>query len=238
MTNNLIQSPHLTDEQVAQFHSEGFIALQPITTAEDIAYIGELLDGLFARFDELPPDMALDLGDVKNHKGVQRTPQINDAVRFEPRLKDTLYYKNAFAIARQLLGPNCGMRWDHTILKPPQNGKETPWHQDMAYPMRNGGNPNNAHPGCNFWMPLQDATVESGCMQFIPRSHLGNFREHYPVGHDEKVHTLMTDDVDPSKAIACPLPAGGVTIHTPKTLHYTGPNSLNKPRRTWILFFG
>lgn len=238
MPASLIEAPHLTDEQVAQFHRNGFIALPPITTPQDIAYIGELLDGLFARFDELPPELALDLGDVKNHKGVQRTPQINTAITFEPRLTETLFYKNATAIAKQLIGPDARMRWDHTILKPPRNGKETPWHQDMAYTMRNGGDPNRVHAGCNFWMPLQDATVESGCMQFIPHSHMGNFRPHHPIGHDEKVHTLMTDDVDPSKAVACPLSAGGVTIHQPKTLHYTGPNNVDKPRKTWILFFG
>lgn len=48
----------------------------------------------------------------------------------------------------------------------------------------------------------------------------------------------MTDDVDPKGAVACPLPAGGMTIHQPKTLHYTGPNRTNTPRRAYILFFG
>jgi ectoine hydroxylase-related dioxygenase (phytanoyl-CoA dioxygenase family) len=75
-------------------------------------------------------------------------------------------------------------------------------------------------------------------MQFIPYSHLGNLRPHHPMGNDPLVHTLETDDVDPSKAVPCPIPAGGCTIHQPKTMHYTAPNDTDVPRRAWILFFG
>jgi ectoine hydroxylase-related dioxygenase (phytanoyl-CoA dioxygenase family) len=228
----------LTPQQIVQFHREGFLALQAITTPEDVAHIRELLDGLFARFDELPKDLALDLGDVKTHGGKQRTPQINMASQFEPRLKETLYFRNAQAVAEQLLGQGASSSWDHAILKPPHNGRETPWHQDLSYPSHSSGNWELLRMGCNFWMPLQDATVESGCMQFIPHSHLGNLQPHHPVGHDPRVHTLMTDKADASKAVPCPIPAGGCTIHLPKTMHYTAPNDTDIPRRTYILFFG
>lgn len=33
------------------------------------------------------------------------------------------------------------------------------------------------------------------------------------VGRDPRVHGLITDDVDPAQAVACPVPAGGVTVH-------------------------
>ena len=86
-------------------------------------------------------------------------------------------------------------------------------------------------------MPLQDATVESGCMQFVPFSNLGNLLPHHPAGNDPDVHALQTDEVDPAKAVACPIPAGGCTMHQPKTLHYTGPNNTGNWRRAWILNF-
>jgi hypothetical protein len=38
--------------------------------------------------------------------------------------------------------------------------------------------------------------------------------------------------------VACELPAGGATIHSSKTLHYTGPNVSAGPRRAYILGFG
>ena len=63
----------------------------------------------------------------------------------------------------------------------------------------------------------------------------------------------MTEDVDPSLATPCPVPVGGCTIHTgrsvdifiycniyiwtrmDRTLHYTGPNSTAAARRAYII---
>jgi ectoine hydroxylase-related dioxygenase (phytanoyl-CoA dioxygenase family) len=39
-------------------------------------------------------------------------------------------------------------------------------------------------------------------------------------------------------ATACELPAGGATVHDSRTLHYTGPNRTDRPRRAYILIFG
>lgn len=228
----------LNDEQVARFYREGFLALDQIAPRDEVRLITELVDGLMARIDELPQDMIADLGDVRHHDGKKRIPQINLPSKFEPRLKATACYRNAESIARQLIGSDAVLRWEHTIYKLPHNGKETPWHQDLAYPVQSANNPKLVQFGCNIWIPLQDTSVAMGCMQFLPFSHLGNLRAHHPVGNDPKVHTLQTDDVDPKHAVACPLPAGGATLHQPKTMHYTGPNTTDTPRRAWILNFG
>ena len=41
-----------------------------------------------------------------------------------------------------------------------------------------------------------------------------------------------------AQAVACPLHVGGLTIHTPLTVHYAGPNLTSEPRRAWIIHFG
>jgi hypothetical protein len=219
---------------IAQFHRDGFFVLNTLTTLEDLNHIRELLDGLFDRYRELPPTLAFDLGDVKNHDGEQRMPQINSATQFEPRLKETLAFRNAEAIAKQLLGGGAYFNYDHAIYKPPRNGREVPWHQDLAY----GHNANAICFNANFWIPLQDATLDNGCMQFIPHSHWGNLLPHHPVGHDPKVHTLASYEIDARTAVACPVKAGGATIQHGKTLHFTGPNNTDAPRRAWIINFG
>jgi hypothetical protein len=227
--------PRLSLDEIARFYRDGFLSLDRLTTPDDLERVRELLDGLFDRFDELPKNLAFDLGDVKLHSGTQRTPQINNATQFEPRLLETLTFRNALAVARQLLGESVNFSFDHTIYKPAGSAKEVPWHQDLAY----GRNPNAICFNANFWVPLQEATVENGCMQFIPHSHWGNLLPHQPIGGDPRVHTLeVKDPIDARAAVACPLPAGGATIQHGKTLHYTGPNRTDKPRRAWILNFG
>ena len=76
-------------------------------------------------------------------------------------------------------------------------------------------------------------------MQFIPGSHKSEIVPHHSIGHDVRVHGLEMDRLpDPSKAVACPIPAGGCTIHSNRTMHYAGANRSDMPRRALILGFG
>ena len=100
------------------------------------------------------------------------------------------------------------------IYKPAKYGAETPWHQDEAY-----WDPEVFSNGLSVWMPLDSVMKESGCMQFIPGSHKGDVKWHRHIDDNPLVHGLMTDDVDPSEAIACPLPAGGATFHHLSLIH-------------------
>lgn len=224
---------HLDGEQVAAFHREGFLSLDQVASPDDVAHIKSLLDELFARHRELPRENAYELGSSKDLTGAMTIPQVIAPEKLVPELLETEYYRNARAISEQLLGRDCQFQGGHAIYKPPHNQKATPWHQDQAYWAKG-----TTTFSANFWMPLLDCPVEAGCMWFVPRSHLGDLQPHHPAGNDPNMHTLETDNVDEARAVACPLSAGGCTIHTLKTLHYTGPNNSANPRPAYILTFG
>jgi ectoine hydroxylase-related dioxygenase (phytanoyl-CoA dioxygenase family) len=63
---------------------------------------------------------------------------------------------------------------------------------------------------------------------------------HHSIGHDPRIIGLEVDHPEAwaEKAVPCPIPAGGATIHHCRTLHYTGPNRSSGPRRAYILGFG
>jgi ectoine hydroxylase-related dioxygenase (phytanoyl-CoA dioxygenase family) len=150
-----------------------------------------------------------------------------------PELDKAKFRRAALEIAQQLLGENVERGDEHAIRKPADDGAATPWHQDEAY-----WDPSFSYEALSIWTPLQDATLVNGCMQFIPGSHRDRrILPHHSIGHDVRIHGLETDDVDPRLAVACPLAPGGCTIHHCRTLHYTGPNSSNQPRRAYILTF-
>lgn len=222
----------LTRQQITRFHDDGYLALERVTTPDDVLRIQMLLDALFDRFDNLPRGVAIDLGEDTARAGPPRMPEINSAVRLDPRLAETIAFSNCREIARQLLGRRVHFAGDHAIYKPPRNQKSSPWHQDQAYL------PHRFWAGTvSFWLPLQDVTVEMGCMQFIPGSQRRGMLPHHTLRGDPKGHVLTTDPADPEAAVACPIPAGGATIHSPLTLHTTGPNDTDTPRRAWILAF-
>src|SRR5262249_26342395 len=160
-----------------------------------------------------------------------------EAVKLVPQLRETLAYARCKQIAREFLGVPVGYTYDHAIYKLPHNNASTAWHQDEAYSAR-------AIPlrSVHFWIPLQEATIDNGCMLFIPGSHLGGVLPHHvaavrTLATDQKPigATITTNQLDPTKAIACPLPVGCATAHAPLTLHYTGANQSDDYRRVWIL---
>jgi hypothetical protein len=231
--------PHSNSVSAADFARDGFLSIPALTTAADTERIRALLDPLFARFETLG-DRAVDLAGPREPGKPLRSPEINEAAILEPQLKNTLTYVRCREVARMLLGVPVGYQFDHAIFKSPHNLTPTAWHQDEAYsrepiPLRS----------VHFWIPLQAVTESNGCMWFIPGSHRGPLRQHRLLtartdGSNRKVAggTLIADNVDDSKAIACPLAVGGVTVHHPMTLHYTGANQSDHCRRAWILHFG
>jgi ectoine hydroxylase-related dioxygenase (phytanoyl-CoA dioxygenase family) len=131
-------------------------------------------------------------------------------------------------MAGELLGAPAALSFDHAILKPAQTTGVTPWHQDEAYDHE------RLTEVVNFWIPLVEATPENGCMMFIPKSHQSEeLLMHHVRGRD----ALGAVGVDAERMVPCPVPKGGFTIHTQRTLHSTGPNSTNTDRLTWTLKF-
>ncbi len=222
----------LTDEQIEFYHREGYLTIPAITSAEEIERIRDIYDRLFAERAGRDVGDQFDLASPDEDDGTQLLPQIMDPAKYAPELEDTFFRANSYAIAAQLLGPDLEYFVEHAIRKPPAIGAATPWHQDEAY-----WDPAVEYNSLSVWMPLQEATVENGCMQFIPGTHKMDVLPHHSIGHDPRIHGLEVDTVDVSKAVACPIPAGGATIHHCRTLHYAGPNLTDAPRRAYISVF-
>ena len=111
----------------------------------------------------------------------------------------------------------------------------TPWHQDASY-----WGAEYDYPGMiSIWVPLQDTPEEMGCMQFVPRSHASKeIWPHRHINDDPRIHglELRPEELHRTRgAVACPLKAGGATIHGGYAMHYTSPNRADRPRRALIL---
>jgi len=242
MTSPAANPVTLSEEELSRFARDGFLALdRPVVAPEDLGEVGELLEGLFDKFDRLPRDYAYDLGDVKHHDGPQQTPEINRATLFEPRLTGTRAFARCQDLARQILGDRAECVFDHAICKPPHNGVAIEWHQDLAYrraprlPWRRWPRDAEHLAQVHIWLALQDVTEANGCVHFIPDEGRHRLLPHHRRGIDS--HALIADDFDPSAAVACPLAPGMVTIHRPTNLHSSGPNITEEPRLGWILQF-
>jgi hypothetical protein len=224
----------LTAAQIEQFHGLGFLQLPQVSTPQELQMLGRTFDHLFAQRAGRNEGNHYDLvgSDIDGER--ETLPSIINPVNYAPELRDLVFRRNAHAIARQLLGPKVTPAFEHAILKTAMEGPPTPWHQDEAYRVDS----NFAYKQISFWMPLGDATVENGCMHYIPKSNLGPVLPHRSYKNDPRIHAIeCTGEFEPADACACPVPAGGTIVHDGRTLHYTGPNRTKTARCAYILAF-
>lgn len=225
----------ITPEHIAFFHENGFLAIDRIMPDSEVSWMRNIYDRLFAEKAGRNEGNQFDLGGSDEEGKEAALPQILSPAKYAPELQNGQFRVNALFIAQQLLGDDAKPTGDHAIFKPAGMGPPTPWHQDEAY-----WNPDLEYGSLSIWIPLQEATVENGCLWFVPGSQNGEILPHHSIGHDVRVHGLELDEdaTDTSTAVACPLPAGGATIHRNRTLHYAGPNTSAIPRRAFIAGFG
>lgn len=223
----------LTSDAIHNFWEQGFLAVPEISTAQEIAWLCGVYDRLFAQQAGWHKGDFFDFAGPDTPGSTPLLPQLLEPSQYEPSLRNTFFRSNALAIAKQLLGPSAQLVFEHAMMKPARTGAETPWHQDEAfYPIYTD------FQSITIWMPLQPVDSLNGCMEFIAGSHKGAVLQHRHLNNDPRVHALEVCDADVGRAVSCPLPAGGATVHHCRTLHHAGPNLSEGPRRAYALGFG
>lgn len=222
-------APRLPRHARDEFDENGFFTLPRITTDEEIDWLREVYDVLFAG-----EGGAYVLRDVNVRVDQQRGDRVSQIIRPEdvlPALKTTQFWRNSRRLAAQLLGlePRALDGWGHMVRKAPHDTEEVPWHQDEAY-----WDPSFDYLGLGVWMPLDPATVESGCMSMIPGSHKGGIRTHEHTNGDPAVTVIVCKDVDRAEAVPRPVEIGGASFHHCRTMHWSGPNGSDHVRRAYV----
>ncbi|MES2356165.1 MAG: phytanoyl-CoA dioxygenase family protein [Pseudomonadota bacterium] len=224
----------LSKEQIQSFHTNGFLTIEAISPPEEIAVLRDVFERLLKTRAGFNEGAQFDLVGGGEESSVPKLLQILNPINYAPELRNTFFRINAIAIAKQLLGEEASPFFEHAILKPARSGRPMPWHQDEAYRFE----PDFEYKQLGIWMPLQPATLENGCMHYIPGSNHREVLPHRSANNDPKIHALeCCGDFNPADAVACLIPAGGCTIHDGRTLHYSGQNHSDAPRWAYILDF-
>jgi len=112
--------------------------------------------------------------------------------------------------------------------KPANQGTILPWHQDVGK-----GWGIDTTPVTTVWTALDEATVESGCMQIAPGSHkLGILNEgHYASEEDQARHCT------PDKVVDLEVAAGEAVLINNLLLHRSGVNTTDNPRKAFSVAY-
>ena len=223
----------LTDDELAAYRSDGFVVVENLLSAEDVA-------GLQTRLREYThEDRSTEKVRVwiepRIERGELSVEYPGDGIRKIDGLveNDELYNKlalhpNILEIMRQILGPDIKMFRNSLLLKPPDVGSQKGMHQDSPYW------PIEPMDLCSCWFAIDAATPENGCMGALPGAHKLGPLPHVNVTDDFVVedghHNL--DDI-----VMVSLPAGGGLFFHSLLPHYTAPNHSDKWRRAIALSY-
>lgn len=136
------------------------------------------------------------------------------------------------ALDRELVGDNVRQWFNAVFTKPAQVGEATPWHQDIGLWTQR---PETRHlrpryrDALSFWVALDPATRENGCLQVVPGSHRGPVVDHvqYPHGVHVELPRGLTGDLTIDHV---PLEPGDAIIWHAHLWHYSPPNRSHRNR--------
>ncbi len=146
---------------------------------------------------------------------------------------DVLWNPAFVMAASQLLGNKAVRFWhDQLFYKPAKKGGVVAWHQDYSYWTRTTP---LAHLTC--WCGLDDSTVENGCLQYVPGSHKWGLLDKPELAGDLMgiMDYLTPEQQTQFKPIPVETKAGEGIFHHGLTLHGSGENKSDRPRRAFVV---
>lgn len=222
----------LSDEQVAFFRENGYL---PNVKMLDEHQIQVLRNEIAELADPKHPGHHLFYEFHSNESTDPSTILFHalGAWRITPGLHDVLWNPRFVMAASQLLG-NVPVRFWHDQLfcKPPRKGGVVAWHQDYSYWTRTKP---VAHLTC--WCGLDDSSNENGCLQYVPGSQNWGLLDKPDLAGN--MMGIMDYLNETQKQQFHPIPvetkAGEAIFHHSLTLHGSGENKSDNPRRAFVI---
>lgn len=210
--NDALRSPAIVSPIATAYAKDGYFFPYDVISEPEAAL---LLADLEAAEAEFAGDRAR-LSMLRSYPS-QLLPSFAGLIR-HPRLIEAV---------SQIIGPDllvwsCGF-----FIKEPGSKSYVSWHQDLNYWGLDGEQEVTA------WVALTPATIENGCMRFVPGSH-----RHKDVPHVDSFgpDNLLTRgqeiavEVDEASAVNVVLRAGQASFHHGHMFHASGPNGTNSRR--------
>jgi len=223
---------HLEDigpAEVEFFHREGYLIVRQAFNPDEVARAkAQLIDLIMGRvpgfkkitFEAKAREILSTLTVDERQDAVRK---IMNFVDYAPALHALAYHPALVKAMNKFLGgapPK--LIQDMALVKPPHIGREKPWHQDNAY----FNYPVDALV-VGVWIALDPATIENGCMRFLPGQHRDGPKVHFM----RRDWQLCDTDTFGQRPLAAPLDPGGLLLFNGLLPHGTPHNSSGQRRR-------
>lgn len=220
---------NLTQQEITQYQEQGFLLIEEFLDADEVEKwreeTGEAVrERRIAAQGRSFRDSLSNLGDRDSYisqvfEQSMRLADTHQGVRElmeDPRLGE---------VAGRLSGVDGIRIWHDQALTKPPHGNPTAWHLDI--PRWSFSVPN----AISIWVALDDATLENGCLWYLPGTHLSASFEDCGIGVNMRDIFKHYPEWEKLRAVACPCKAGGAIFHNGLTAHGAGANMTPGSRR-------
>lgn len=213
----------LSAAQIEQYRTDGFLVIDSFLDADELAVWRQATD------EAVEQRLSSTVG-LNN----QRDPEAFYAQVFtqclrlattHPVMHDLMFDPLLGEVAGTLAGVDGIRIWhDQALYKPPY-GNHTGFHLDD--PFWSFYSPD----AISIWMALDDATIENGCLWYLPGTHKEASFEATPINENLGGIFKMYPQWRQTAAVAATCKAGSAVFHNGLTAHAAGVNLTPRPRR-------
>jgi phytanoyl-CoA hydroxylase len=214
----------VTPAQIKQYQENGFVHHPGFLSADEVAELkAAVLDAAATMGKKKIAGGGKEWEEGDSHYDKVFTQRLN-LWRINPTVKRYMLNPGLGKMACDLAGVKGFRVWhDQTLIKEPF-ANPTAWHLDNPYWSF------SSRDAISVWIALEDATLENGCMWFIPGTQkLARF-DNSGIGVNMadlfKIYPEMAQ-IDP---VAVPMKAGDCSFHNGLTAHGAGANMTRKRR--------
>lgn len=216
----------LSDGQIDEFQSNGYILLRKVATPEEVKYYRPIISEVVYKYSIETRNLS-----ERNTYG-KAFLQVTNLWEADEKVKEFVFTRKFAQIAADLLGVEKVRLYHDQALFKEANGGYTPWHQDQFY--WNLDTPKTI----TMWMPLVDVSTEMGLMKFARRSHKYGLFEAVTISDkSDEIYAeiIENEDFEVSQPIA--MKAGDATFHYGHTIHSADANFSQITREVMTIIY-
>jgi ectoine hydroxylase-related dioxygenase (phytanoyl-CoA dioxygenase family) len=221
----------LSKVQIDFYNLNGFVVVENFLNKEDLEiWRSALEEAIYDRNGQKIPGQKIKIGENdginKDHEYFSKVfDQLVNLWQTNERIKKLMLSKEIGKMASQLAGVDGIRIWhDQALIKRPW-ANPTSWHLDTPFWSFSD------RRALSIWVALDDATLENGCLYFIPGSYHSTTFDNPGIGKNMDAIFEMYPQVLKTQSVAIPMKAGSCSFHNGLTIHGAGANMTNGFRR-------
>jgi ectoine hydroxylase-related dioxygenase (phytanoyl-CoA dioxygenase family) len=224
----------VTEEQSARYGKEGFLVVDEFLSSDELGEWREAVDHAVEQRGR--QRLSFEAGGEEGTSPTERTQeerdyydsvftQRNNLWQTDEHMKQLLLQPDLGHFVADVAGIKGVRIWhDQALIKEPY-GNPTAYHLDV--PFWSFKSPD----AITIWIALDDATIENGCLYYVPGSHLAQKFDNVGIGNELGALFDVYPEWADVAAVPCPVPAGGALLHNGLTFHGAGANMTPGRRR-------